>query len=279
MNFRYWKSLLLWSFRLHVGGGGDGGAADMRAAEDARQRKVQAAVDTINAKFGVGGDTSARPTLDQFIPTGGSFMTRAAGQVVAQPAYEEALRSWEANVGEADRNRGVRDAQYGEISSAVRDTAMRDLDRQYSQASRRNTFGLARSGLLGGSVDAESGGDLTELYGEGKLKATQAGQTAGADLRSNDEKTRQNLIALAQSGIDTGTAASMAAGQMSSAADLARGQVAGSTVGRLFDDMSQAYVANQVLKARGAGAQQQPQNSPYSTSVFGPSRYTGRVQN
>lgn len=259
--------------------GGDGGAADMRAQEEARQRKVQAAVDVINAKFGAGGNVSARPTLEQFLPQGGSIFTRAAGQVTARPAYEEAVRNWEANASEADRNKGQREAMYSEISNAVRDTAMRDLDRQYSQASRRNTFGLARSGLLGGSVDAESGGDLTELYGEGKLKAVQAGQTAGADLRSNDEKTRQNLIALAQSGIDTGTAASMAAGQMSSAADLARSQVAGSTVGRLFDDMTQAYVMNQMLKARGAaGAPQQPQSSAYGTSVFNPSRYTGNVQ-
>jgi hypothetical protein len=283
MNFRFWKSLLMWSFRLYGGGGGDGGAGQMRADEQERQRKVQAAVDAINAKFGVGGPGGApRPTMEQFMPANGGGlmgMIRAtAGEVTAPSGYEEALRNWEANAGEAERNKAARESMYTDISGAVRDTAMRDLDRQYGQASKRNTFGLARSGLLGGSADAESGSDLGELYGEGKLKATQAGMGAASDLRSNDEKTRQNLISLAQSGLDTGTASSMAAGQMASAADVARSQVATSTVGRLFDDMTQQYAMQQVMKARYPQGAPQPQTSGYGTSVFSPSRYTGNVQ-
>lgn len=215
--------------------GGDGGAGAMRAQEEERQRKVQAAVDAINAKFGVG-----------------------SGQDV-----EDA--------------RILRETQYADLSGAVRDTAMRDLDRQYSAASRRNTFGLARAGLLGGSADAEAGGELATLYGEGKLRAEQAGQGAASELRSTDERTRQNLISLAQSGIDTGTAASMAAGQMGAAADLARSQAASANVGQLFDNMSQAYLQNQMLRARyPAGL---PQSSGgYGTTAFAPSSYTGTLQ-
>ena len=99
-----------------------------------------------------------------------------------------------------------REAMYADIGNATRDVATRDLDKQFTQASKQNLFGLARSGLLGGSVDAEASGDLQQRYGEGKIRAEQAGVGAASDLQATDERTRQNLISLAQSGIDTGTA-------------------------------------------------------------------------
>ena len=133
---------------------------------------------------------------------------------------------------------------YDDLGGAVTGVANRDVDKQFTQASQQNLFGLARAGLLGGSVDAEAGGDLAQRYGEGKIKATQAGIGAASDLRATDEKTRQNLISLAQSGIDTGTAASLAASQSAAAADSARSNVAGTSVGRLFDDLGQAYLQN-----------------------------------
>jgi hypothetical protein len=54
--------------------------------------------------------------------------------------------------------------------------------------------------------------------------------------------------------------------------------VATSTVGRLFDDMTQQYAMQQVMKARYPQGAPQPQTSGYGTSVFSPSRYTGNVQ-
>jgi hypothetical protein len=286
------------------GGGGDGGAGAMREQETERQRKVQSAVDAINAKFGVGPTSGtmeqvlgAAPTREQFTKAanpGGYYdegengptrYVAPSGEAFDEGGYNQALAAFNAKktsiYGEGDAGaaaaqaKTARDAMYADISGAVRDTAMRDLDRQYSQASKRNTFGLARAGLFGGSADAESGGELAELYGEGKLKATQAGMAAGADLRATDEKTRQNLISLAQSGIDTGTASSLAAGQMASAADVARGEAAGASVGRLFDDLSQAYVVNQLTKARTAGQQYTPTTG---YGGFGTGRYTGTIQ-
>lgn len=248
--------------RLHTGG--DGGAGEMRRMEVERQRKVQAAVDAINAKFGA--FSGQAPERSQF------------SGVLGQRNYETALADFTARQSESEAAKAARGAQYGDISGAVRDTAMRDLDRQYSTASRRNTFGLARAGMLGGSVDAESGGELATLYGEGKLRAEQAGQGAASELRSTDERTRQNLISLAQSGIDTGTAASMAAGQMGAAADLARSQAGSASVGRLFDDLSQAYLTNQVMRARYPNGLPQ-QSSSYGTTAFAPSRYTGTLGN
>lgn len=273
--------------------GGDGGAGQMREDELERQRQVQAAVDTINRTFGVGGNGGKAPGREQFIKPGSPIFqpdTTYGGEgggmggtwtttpeTFDAAGYDKALAEWKANQTAAGTNKTARERMYTDISGAVRQTAMRDLDRQYSKASQRNKFGLARSGLLGGSVDAESGGELTTLYGEGKLKATEAGKGAASDLRVNDEKTRQNLIGLAQSGMDTGTAASLAAGQMGAAAELARSQTGTATVGRLFDDMSQAYVNNQVMRARYPNGVPGQQPSGYSTNVFNPSRYYGTV--
>lgn len=206
--------------------GGDGGAGQMRADEQERQRKVQAAVDTINSTFNGSG----------------------------------------------------REAMYDDISNATRDVAMRDLDQQHTQASKQNLFGLARAGLLGGSVDAESGADLARRYGEGSIRATAAGQGAAADLRAVDERTRQSLIGLSESGMDTGTAAMMASGQMAAATDAARSASASANVGRLFDDLGQAYLQNQVLKARTAAPAAGSTPGQYSSNLFTGSQYGGTVR-
>jgi len=206
-----------------MGGGGDGGAGDLRAQELTRQAKIQAAVDAINGQFAKAGD-----------------------------------------------------APYMGVQSATKEAATRDLDKQFTEASKNNLFGLARSGLLGGSVDAESGGDLRGRYGEGQIKAEQAGIGAASDLKAADERTRQNLIGLAQSGIDTGTAASLAAGQSSAAAETAKANAGSATVGRLFDDLGQAYLTNASLKARyGSATPTQSTGSGYFGNLFSGKQYSG----
>lgn len=270
--------------------GGDGGAGQMRADEEARQRRVQAATDTINSYFGKGGTTAA-PTREQFTTKPMLFGSmnstmedsglgvQNSGPVFDEAGYTAAMAAWRAQQERAGTAGAQREAMYQDISDATRDVAVRDLDQQHTQASNQNLFGLARAGLLGGSVDAESGADLTRRYGEGQIRATAAGQTAAADLRSVDEKTRQNLISLAQSGLDTGTAAAMASGQIAAATDAARGATSAANVGRLFDDMGQAYLQNQVLKAR-------TQNTPaygsapgqYGSNLFTGSQYGGTVR-
>lgn len=277
-----------------MGGGGDGGASDLRAEEAARQRKIQAAVDTINAKFGITpASSAAAPSREQFTtapvagtPGGYVDVGREEQRYVApvagspggfdQAAFDAAMKTFQGQQTGVSDAKTAREALYKDVGDATTGVAARDLDRQFTQASRQNLFGLARAGLLGGSVDAESGGDLQERYGEGKVRATNAGLGAASDLRSVDEKTRQNLISLAQSGIDTGTAASLAAGQMASAADTAKANSAGASVGRLFDDMGQAYLANRVNTARYPnGIPQQSSGSSFFGNLFTGKRYAG----
>lgn len=210
-----------------MGGGGDGGAGQLRADEAARQAKVRAAVDAVNNTF----------------------------------------------------SGANREAMYADIADATRGVATRDLDKQFGTASKQNLFGLARAGLLGGSVDAEAGGDLQQRYGEGKIRAEQAGLGAASDLQSTDEKTRQNLITLAQSGIDTGTASQLAAGQLAAAAQTAKANSQQASVGRLFDDLSQAYLTNTVLKSRYPnGIPNTGNQGGIFGNLFSGKTYTGTVQ-
>ena len=57
-----------------------------------------------------------------------------------------------------------------DIGGATRDVATTDLDKQFSQTSKQKPWPGARSGLLGGSVDAEAGADLAQRYGEGESR-------------------------------------------------------------------------------------------------------------
>ena len=283
-----------------MGGGGDDGTAQLRADEAARQAKIQAAVDAINGKFGIAPAVGPKaPTRDAF--TSAATEARAAqpagwqndGEdggymipgVAAQPAspggfdqagFDAAMKAFQQT--DVTGAKAAREALYTDIGDATTQTATRDLDRQFTTASNQNLFGLARAGLSGGSVDAESGGDLQSRYGEGKIRAEQAGVAAGADLRSIDEKTRQNLLGLAESGIDTGTAASLAAGQSAAAAEAAKAGTAGASVGRLFDDLGQAYLNNRVATAQYPnGLPQQSGGSSFFGNLFTGKGYSGKV--
>lgn len=152
-------------------------------------------------------------------------------------------------------NNSGRDALYADQKSAVYDLNKREVDRQASEAERMNRFGLARTGLLGGSVNVDSVADLDRRTNEGLMRAGGIADQAAADLKTQDERTRSNLISLAQSGIDTGTAAQQALKGLEVNSANASSARAGSTVGRLFDDLSQAYLANQVNQGRQTGMQ------------------------
>lgn len=184
------------------GGGGDPGA-DARRQEEERQKRIQAATESINATF----------------------------------------------------NNSGRDALYSDQKTAVYDLNKREVDRQASEAERMNRFGLARTGLLGGSVNVDSVSDLNRRTNEGLMRAGGIADQAAADLKTQDERTRSNLISLAQSGIDTGTAAQQALKGLEVNSANAASARAGATVGGLFNDMSQAYLINQQNQGRQAGNQ------------------------
>lgn len=155
---------------------------------------------------------------------------------------------------------------YDEQRQAVTDLNRRDVDRQFQDAERANRFGLARAGLSGGSADIDSNAELTRRTNEGLIKAAGIGDQAAADLQTSDERTRQNLISMAQSGIDTGQAAQMALSQLDANSANAASARSGATVGNLFGDLAQAYLYGQQQQGARAGAAPYQQWTPGSNS-------------
>lgn len=201
--------------RPHKGGGGGDGGAGQREAE--RQARIKSATEEINNIFN--------------------------NKIKVNDAWVD---------GDAANSR---DAMYASQKTAVYDLNKKEVDRQATEAERNNRFGLARNGLLGSSVDVDSNQELDRRTNEGLMRAGGIADQSAADFRVADERTRSNLISMAQSGIDTGTAAQMALGGLKANADSVAQARAGSTVGGLFNDLSQAYLMNQVNAGRAAGTQ------------------------
>lgn len=235
------------------GGGGDPGA-EARRQEEERQARIKAATEEINAIF----NNQVKKTRVVQNPNkfeGSGVFARVINEALPD-TIEEAY--WEA--GDPANSR---DKLYADQRTAVYDLNKREVDRQAAEAERLNRFGLARTGLLGGSVNVDSVSDLNRRTNEGLMRAGGIADQAAADLKTADERTRSNLISLAQSGIDTGTAAQQALKGLEVNAANAAGARAGSTVGSLFNDLSQAYLINQGNQGRQSGMQ-------YGNQWFGP---------
>lgn len=146
-----------------------------------------------------------------------------------------------------------RNALYDDQRNTVYQLNEMEAKRQAEEAARANRFGLARTGLLGGSVDVDSNSEINRRTNEGLMRAGSIADQAAADLKLQDEQSRANLISLAQSGIDTGTAASMALNGLSANAANAAGARGGASLGSLFDGLGNAYMYNQAKQGANAG--------------------------
>lgn len=236
--------------RLFKGGGGDPGA-DARRMEAERQARITAAIDQINHIFNGATKTTKTRTV-RGNGSGNRF------QMAISPSREETYEEWVNPEGG-----NPRDALYADQRKAVYDINKLEVDRQAQEAGRANKFGLARSGLAGGSVDVDSTADINRRTNEGLLRAGGIADQSSADLKTADERTRSNLISMAQSGIDTGSAATMALNGLKVNADSVASQRSGASVGGLFNDMSQAYLMNQQNQGRAAGM------NPYAGQFLG----------
>lgn len=275
--------------RLYFKGGGSSKSAERMERE--RQARVRAAVDAINAIFDPKPYTTVdknsvvtggyNPSQTYYLADGSVFnpmstrtlMKRVTHMGHGAKPLEGRYTTYEpTTVSYLDWNKinnalnsgslygslttvtpETREKLYGEQEQAVYDLNAKEVNDQYADAERANRFGLARNGLLGGSSDVESNANLQEKTNEGLVQARALGQQAASDLRTADEQSKQSLIAMAQSGIDTGTAQQMAQAQLNANAQSALGQRGGATIGDLFDNLSQAYLTRQIMQAANNG--------------------------
>lgn len=273
--------------------GGDGGAGAARQQEEDRQARIKKSVDAINAIFNGQSVTQGTDRATSFDPNATYYNEDGTQYIAPTKSWTEHVGGAQFGDGSADGGPtywvGGQDVQrsgvdmdavskllsegklftsrsttqpvntnrtelYDQQKQAVTDLNRREVDRQHTEAERMNRFGLARSGLLGGSADVDSNADLQRRTNEGIMQATALGDQAAADLRTSDERTRQGLISMAQSGIDTGTAQQTALAGLNANSQAAAGARGGATIGNLFSDLSNAYLQNQINAGRTAGA-------------------------
>lgn len=272
------------SRRLYFKGGG---SSDARKMEQERQARVDAAVKAINDIFDpqpyvtVDLDnrvTSYDPSQTYYLADGSVFdptSTRTEikrthhwgsgakpfeGRYTTYDPVTVTYTDWDkinnaiasgALYGSKTVTPDGREKLYEDQRDAVYEINSREVNRQYGDAERNNRFGLARHGLMGGSADVDSNARLQEITNEGLMKASGIADSAAASLRAKDESARQNLISMAQSGIDTGTAQKMAVESLNSTSQEAQGARSGASVGDLFGGLSQAYLRYNNLDGSG----------------------------
>lgn len=181
--------------------------------------------------------------------------------IAINKALQDGLFTGVRTIKGTDRNQLYREQQ-----DAVTQLNQREVSRQHEDAERQNRFGLARAGLSGGSVDVDSNAELSRINNEGMMKAVGLGQQAAADLRTQDERTRQSLISMAQSGIDTGQAAQLALSGLEANTASAGAARSGATIGNLFNDLANVYAYNQQMQGFNQGYAPY-MNRGYSNSV------------
>lgn len=160
-----------------------------------------------------------------------------------------------------------READIQAFTDATRQFYRQDADRQQGDAARNLRFAVARSGQTGGQLQADLGGRLYETYQRGLLEADRRAQAAAADLRSADQQSKQNLFALASSGLDSTTAAQNASQALRSNLSGANATAREGGIGDLFGSFADVYKSS-IEQDASKRAQKDVYNTLYAPSQY-----------
>lgn len=106
---------------------------------------------------------------------------------------------------------GFNDDFYNNYQNTHNEYYYPQLDDQYTDARKRLTLQLARTGNLTSSAGANQMGDLQEYYNDQRTGITNQGINAMNDLRANIDATKTQLYNDNRSAADPGSAAAAAA--------------------------------------------------------------------
>lgn len=169
---------------------------------------------------------------------GGGSAQQAAQQ---QQAQQQAQIAQSTDAINKIFNSPQRQQQYTDYGNNLLNLYKQNLNYQQGIASRDLKFALARSGLTGGSYQADAGANLQHDYNQGLLSAESQAQQGKSQMEQADQQTKQNLIALAQSGLDATSAASMANSALASNIGNAQQYSNVNQLGNFFGDVSDYY--------------------------------------
>lgn len=105
----------------------------------------------------------------------------------------------------------ARQAQVADFLNGQRVLYRDQLDHAKQDTDRKLKFSLARDGMTGGSVDVDENSEQMRNYLAGILESDRRAQGDAAGLRAQDESMKQNLIQMANGGVDMTSAAQLAA--------------------------------------------------------------------
>jgi len=127
-----------------------------------------------------------------------------------------------------------RQGQLQDFINALRGEFTTEAGRQKTIADRRAKFSLARGGLTGGSAAADLKVDIGRQFQTGLLESERLSQGSLADLVAADQRSKLNLIGLAQGGASVGDAARNAATALQSNIAGARSATSVESLGDIF---------------------------------------------
>lgn len=150
----------------------------------------------------------------------------------------------------------ARKGQLEDFINALRGEFTTEAGRQKTLADRRTKFSLARSGLTGGSAAADVKVDIGRQFQTGLLESERLAQGSLADLVAADQRSKLNLIGLAQGGGSVSSAARNAATALQSNIAGARSSTAVSSLGDIFAATSDVSKAAEEAAQRRRGLQE-----------------------
>lgn len=199
---------------------------------------------------------------------GGGSSNKA--QREAQRAEEERLRQIQNTQRriESAFTTPQREQDIQSFLDATRQYYRSDADRQQQDAARGLRFAVARSGQAGGSFDADTNARLAETYKRGIIEADRRAQAAASNLRAQDQQSKQQLFALAQSGLDSGTAQAQAMQALRQNLEQGRATANENSLGDLFGSFGEVY-KNSVAQDEARKAQLYTYNTLFQKPQYG----------
>lgn len=207
------------------GGGGGGVSAETRALQEQQLKQAQQdeqrrtieeqrrlnAVQQINALYGM---QSQAADVDAYNKALGSMydLDNPGGLEKDKYLNDNALK--QVSDAEVSTNEAQRNAGYDKVRQSNLGLMMNDIERNRADTTRNVGFGLQRNGLFGGSVDVDTHKSITDANQRSVIQANQLADSQVAQMRSNDESTRADLISRINAGMDADSAATTASQRM-----------------------------------------------------------------
>ncbi len=244
-------------------GGGDGGASEREAA---RQARIDRATNAVNAIFGKAAPVApTRPSLGNYAITtmvekGSGVGDNSSGEYVPYTTYNTGafnsdMSDYKADLAAYNAAQGAaeeREKLYSQVGADTRDYFTKQLGEDAEQALRQQRFLAARNGTFGSSQAIDMQREFDRRNDRGLLDVANRADSAETNLRTNDEKSRIDLISRIVNGADQASATSSALSQLQTNAKAAQNDAQSGRMANVFAGALDAWNANQVAQGEEA---------------------------